>query len=148
MPPRSGEAAPRCPSAQPGMAEAQVLGVVSGSPDAPRLAFLNARLPATPDVLASTAPVEPTRVLRFAALCEESRCAHFDGARCRLAARIVAGLPPVTAALPPCAIRPTCRWHREQGRAACLRCPQIVTLNAEPDARLREVAGVPGPEPA
>ncbi len=50
-------------------------------------------------------------------------------------------LDPVVSGLPRCAIRPTCRWFREQGRAACIRCPQVVT-DARPDSGLLiEVAG-------
>lgn len=148
MPSRRPEAgALRCPSAQPGMAEPQLLGVVSGGPDEPRLAYLNAHVPATPDVLQMAEPVAPTEVFRLAARCEEKHCTHFDGAQCRLAARIVSMLPAVTETLPPCVIRPSCRWHRQEGRAACLRCPQIVTLNVDADVRLADVAGVP-PTPA
>jgi hypothetical protein len=127
------------------MAEPQVLGVVSGSAEAPRVAYLNAHVPATPEILAMAGPVEPTRVLRLAARCEETKCTHFDGARCQLAARIVAMLPEVVETLPPCAIRPTCRWYAEEGRPACLRCPQIVTLSLQADERLEQVAGMPGP---
>jgi hypothetical protein len=119
-----------CPSAQPGMQDLQVLGVVSGSGEDARLAYVNAHVPATDELLALTAPLPPAQVLRLAAKCEEKRCTHFDGTDCKLAARIVASLAPVADKLPPCAIRPTCRWHIQEGAAACFRCPQIVT-NAE-----------------
>ena len=39
-------------------------------------------------------------------------------------------------------IRRTCRWFAQEGRAACLRCPQILTTNIEADEELMEVAGV------
>jgi hypothetical protein len=68
---------------------------------------------------------------------------HFDGARCQLAARIVEMLPEVTESLPPCTIQPTCRWYRQEGRAACFRCPQVVTLNVQVDDRMKRVAGTP-----
>lgn len=132
-----------CPSAQPEMADAQVLGVVSGTADEPRIAYLNTRLPATEEVLAASAPLPPTRVFRLAARCEEHRCTHFDGEKCQLAVRIVAKLQAVTEHLPPCAIRPTCRWHEQEGRAACTRCPQIMTYNEAPDEMLADVA-LPG----
>jgi hypothetical protein len=45
--------------------------------------------------------------------------------------------------LPACTIRRECRWFRQEGRAACQRCPQIVTGNTEADDRLKEVAGMP-----
>src|SRR5262249_38837610 len=85
-----------CPSAQPGMTDARVLGVVSGEADAPRLAYLNERVPATPELLAEAAPAEPGEVFRLAARCEQSRCTHFDGGRCQLAARIVESLAVVS----------------------------------------------------
>jgi hypothetical protein len=123
------------------MADARVLGVVSGEDGAPRLAYLNERVPATPELLAEAAPAEPGEVFRLAARCEQSRCTHFDGGRCQLASRIVEGLSAVTDKLPPCIIRSTCRWYSQEGAEACYRCPQIVTLNANASATLREVAG-------
>jgi hypothetical protein len=141
MPSRNDATALRCPSAQPGMAEVQVLGVVSGSAEEPRISYLNEYVRASPELLQRAAPVAPTEVLRLAARCEERRCTHFDGERCQLAARIVAMLPEVTDALPSCIIRPACRWYAEEGRQACLRCPQVVTSNLTADAHLRKVAG-------
>ncbi|MEA2833386.1 MAG: hypothetical protein QOG66_1588, partial [Methylobacteriaceae bacterium] len=41
-----------CPSAQPGMQDLQVLGVVSGSGEDARLAYVNAHVPATDELLA------------------------------------------------------------------------------------------------
>jgi hypothetical protein len=116
-----------CPSAQPDMEGSRVLGVVGGTAEAPQLAYLNEYLDVTEEILASTAPVNPTQVFRFAARCEEKACRHFDGAKCQLATRIVQILPAVTEALPACLIRPTCRWYQQEGRAACMRCPQVVT---------------------
>jgi hypothetical protein len=63
------------------------------------------------------------------------RCTHFDGTDCRLAARIVASLAPVSEKLPPYAIRPTCRWHIH-----CYRCPQIVTNEANRSDKMAAVA--------
>jgi hypothetical protein len=130
-----------CPSAQPEMADARLLGVVSGEADEPRLAYLNERVPATAELLAEAAPAEPGEVFRLAARCEQSRCTHFDGGRCQLAARIVDGLNAVTDKLPPCIIRSTCRWYSQEGAQACYRCPQIVTFNANASATMRDVAG-------
>ena len=121
-----------CPSAQPGMEESRVLGVVSGSSEAPQLAYLNERLEVTPDLLAMAAPARPTQVFRFAARCEEKACRHFDGTHCQLATRIVQILPAVSESLPACLIRPECRWYQQEGRAACMRCPQVVTETYEP----------------
>jgi hypothetical protein len=48
-------------------------------------------------------------------------------------ARVLAEIapPPDRAGLPPCAIRPTCRWHAERGAAACAVCDQVVTDTRE-----------------
>ena len=133
----------RCPSAQPDMADARILGVLSDGGDQPRLAYLNEIVPAELDILAMAAPAAPTEVFRFSAHCEHDKCVHFDGERCQLAARIVEMLPQVTEHLPPCTIRPSCRWYQQEGRSACLRCPQIVTLNIHADTQMQLVASPP-----
>ena len=115
------------------MAGARPFGVIGGTVDEPRVAFLKAEAVADAEAYVDRAPVEATRVFRFAAACEQTRCVHFDGSRCTLAQRIVAKLPSVVETLPPCLIRSTCRWYAEQGGAACLRCPQVVTLVPEGD---------------
>jgi hypothetical protein len=51
-------------------------------------------------------------------------------------------LDPVVSGLPDCAIRPTCRWFREHGKAICLRCPQVVTDSREVTDFQRELAGI------
>jgi hypothetical protein len=140
---RRADQALMCPSAQPGMGDVQVLGVIMRDAEEPRLAYLDQAVAATPDMLAMAAPVAVSQVFRLSARCEESKCTHFDGTRCQLAVRIAAMLPEVVDALPACNIRPECRWFRQEGRAACLRCPQIVTGTYEADERLQQVAGVP-----
>jgi hypothetical protein len=100
-------------------------------------------MPVTPEVLAMAAPVAVSQVFRLSARCEEKKCTHFDGSRCQLAVRIATMLPEAVDSLPSCNIRPECRWFRQEGRAACLRCPQVVTGTYDADARLQEVAGVP-----
>jgi len=131
---------PVCPSAQPDMDDAEVLGVLEGGPDAPRLSYLVDRVRVTDELLAQTGKVSPTRVFRFAATCEEKSCSHFDGVNCRLATRIVEGLAPVVDKLPPCRIRAKCRWFGQEGAAACFRCPEVVTEIASPTASMRAVA--------
>jgi hypothetical protein len=135
----------KCPSAQPGMGDVQVLGVVSRDAAEPRLAYLDEPVAVTPEMLALAAPVAVSQVFRLSARCEEAKCTHFDGTRCQLAVRIAQLLPAVGDSLPSCSIRPECRWFRQEGRAACLRCPQIVTGNCEADERLQQVAGMPNP---
>lgn len=116
-----------CPSARPEMEGAVVFGVIGGTVEEPRLTHLAAPQPVTDEVLALSGPVAPTEVFRFAAPCAGDACAHFDGRDCRLATRIVQILPAATSSLPPCQLRPECRWWQQEGRAACLRCPQIVS---------------------
>jgi hypothetical protein len=131
-----GESLPvMCPSAQPGMTELQLIGVVTFDKGSPRVAYLNEPVPMTPELLASAAPAEPREVFRMAAHCEESRCTHFNGVKCNLATRIVQILPAVVDALPACLIRASCRWYTQEGRSACMRCPQVVTqpLYASPE---------------
>ncbi|HLI62165.1 MAG TPA: hypothetical protein VKV05_02115 [Terriglobales bacterium] len=138
--PHSGSSCLMCPSAQPEMPGSRVLGVVGGTPGATEVAYLNEHLPVTEDLLRLAGPVPPTQVFRFAAQCDERACAHFDGTNCKLATRIVNILPAVVDALPPCLIRATCRWYQQEGRAACMRCPQIVTLTYEPSEAMRLAA--------
>jgi hypothetical protein len=133
----------KCPSAQPGMTHVQVLGVISRDAEQPVLAYLDAPVEPTPEMLALAEPLPVSHVFRLSARCEESKCTHFDGTRCQLAVRIAKMLPEVVDSLPACTIRPECRWFRQEGRAACLRCPQIITGTYEADETLQQVAGVP-----
>jgi hypothetical protein len=129
------ERAPSCPSAQPDMDGARVFGVLSGTPEAPRIAYLKAEITIDPAAV-DLGGLPPTQVFRFAARCEASRCVHFNGQQCTLAARVVERLPEVVEALPACTVRPTCRWYLEQGAPACRRCPQVVTMVPSADADL------------
>ncbi|MBI2689103.1 MAG: nitrogen fixation protein [Acidobacteria bacterium] len=133
-----------CPSAQPEMRDARVLGVIGGTADAPMVAYLNEPVAASEEVLAlADGARHPADVMRFAARCEESKCCHYDGKNCNLATRIVQILPAVVEALPACLIRAECRWYLQEGRAACLRCPQVVTRNYRPDEDMVRAARVP-----
>jgi hypothetical protein len=117
-----------CPSAQPDMVGASVFGIVSGTREAPNLQYLKRDALVDEATMRSLGSLDPTRVFRFSAKCEERRCAQFADGRCSLAKRIVAQLAPVMDVAPACRIRDTCRWHAEEGVAACRRCPQIATL--------------------
>ena len=132
-----------CPSAQPGMDQCRVLGVVNRDGPAPILEYLNHYVPATPEVLAMAAPLKPTEVFRLAATCAEHKCPHYDGADCRLATRVVQIMPAVVDSLPPCIIRKNCRWYTQEGGAACKRCPEIATVTYDLSAQTREVSGLP-----
>jgi hypothetical protein len=130
-----------CPSAQPEMEDARVFGVMTGTEqDGLRVAYLNEALPVTPEILEASGPLEPPEIMRIAAPCMGNGCIHFDGANCMLATRIATMLDPVVRSLPRCAIRPTCRWFRQEGAEACFRCPQVVTNQRTPTDLQREIA--------
>ena len=130
-----------CPSALPEMPQGRVFGVVGGTATEPRLSYLDQTAPVTDEIVAMAGPVKPTEVFRLAAPCVESKCCHFDGQDCKLATRIVQILPAVSEGLPVCAIRKDCRWFQQEGRSACMRCPQVVTLNcAASDAMVQAAA--------
>lgn len=126
------DSVPLCPSAQPEMEGSVVFGVVQGTVEEPRVIHLVEPLPVTVELLALSGPVKPTEIFRFAATCAQSACVHFDGVKCGLAQRTVQHVPAVIDVLPTCRIRPSCRWWQQEGKAACLRCPGIVTENLHP----------------
>ena len=131
---------PLCPSAQPEMAGSTVFGVVGGTVEEPRVGYLDDPRPVTPELLTLCWPVKPTEVFRFAAPCAGTACQHFDGTDCRLVAKIVDRTPTVVEILPACRLRPRCRWWLQEGAAACMRCPIIVTENYQPSSDLRQAA--------
>ena len=137
----SQPAALLCPSAQPEWPGSVVIGVVGGTVDEPRVAHLEQPVPTDGALLQLTIPVTPTEVFRFAAPCVGHGCVHFAHNRCQLAQRVVVLLEEVTKDLPKCQIRPACRWWQQEGRAACKRCPQVITDNYNPSAHLVTVAG-------
>ena len=125
------------------MDHCRVLGVVQRDGPTPVVQYLNQPLPATPEVLAMSAPLKPTEVFRLTATCAEHKCPHFDGADCRLATRIVQILPAVVEALPPCIIRQECRWYSQEGGEACKRCPEITTVSYDLSPEAQDVSGLP-----
>lgn len=134
-------ASPLCPSmTHPEKEESIAFGVVGGTVDSPQLAYLREPLPVTDELLAVSGSVAPTEVFRFAAPCANSRCQHFDDYQCHLVKRIVNMLPTVVDVLPACQIRANCRWWKQEGKSACLRCPQVVTKTYHPSATQRQVA--------
>ncbi|MEQ9481499.1 nitrogen fixation protein [Coleofasciculus sp. F4-SAH-05] len=131
---------PLCPSARPEWENSTVFGVVTGKVEEPRVAYLNQRQPVTDELIALSASVTPTEVFRISAPCATKSCQHFDGTNCRLAMRVVEQLPAVVEELPPCSIRRDCRWYQQEGKVACMRCPQVVTDNYNPSEQIRQVA--------
>jgi hypothetical protein len=132
-----------CPSSQPEVAGARVIGVVEQTPSGPEVTYLEKPVTATADVLAMSAPFHPTEVFRLAAACQTHLCPHFDGANCGLATRIVEMMPGVVDQLPACKIRQECRWFRQEGAAACRRCPQISTVNYNASETMQTVVNLP-----
>lgn len=123
------------------MEGARIIGAISGSSEAPIIAFLKPGVGIDLGIASRLGQLAATQVFRFAATCEEGRCAHFDGGKCKLANRIVGQLPDVVDVLPACQIRTTCRWYQEQGPSACRKCPQILTMIPKrPDALNRAAA--------
>ena len=131
-----------CPSARPHMRGCSVIGVVTHTEVGPRIAYLDSLQPATAEVLTLASPARAETLFRFSAPCAEGGCAHFDNSACRLASRIVQTLPSVVDDMPPCKIRPECRWFTQEGKAACQRCPQIVTHTSNPSLDLITVSSV------
>lgn len=127
------------------MAGARPFGLVSGSVEEVRIAFFKKDALAHFDWRERFGSPEATQLFRFAAQCERSGCGHYDAAddQCSLGRRVATGLAPVTEALPPCLIRPSCRWHAEQGPAVCLRCPQVTTMIPPGDGPMQTIAAPP-----
>lgn len=118
-----------CPSSAPHIPGATVLGVLAEAESQPAVAYTRQPTPVTDDLLRLLGDVPANQVLRIAAPCQESSCAHFRNSQCGLIAKIVrARLPEDTALpLPRCHLRPHCRWWLQEKAAACRRCPLILT---------------------
>ena len=133
-----------CPSAPHDWAGAQIIGTVAGTLSAPLVSYLPEPRGFEPAELAAlTAPIDPTEDVRVAAPCAGERCGHYADDRCTLVERTVELLPTTVARAPSCAIRRSCRWFGEQGLAACLRCPAVVTSLPTVDPLLRKVTALP-----
>ncbi len=129
-----------CPSARAKPGDSVVFGVISGTVEKPQVAYLKQPQPVTDELIAKVSPVTPAEVFRTASPCATSSCLHFDGKDCRLAMGIVEKMSAVAEELPPCSIRRDCRWWQQEGKAACMRCPQVITDNYNPSELMREVA--------
>lgn len=140
-----GPSVVQCPSAQPTMLGAVIHGVVDAASG--KIQHLSTPEPVTPELLAMTAPLLPTQVLRISAPCQGGACGHFNGTACTLVDRIVQIMPASDSSLPYCAIRATCRWFGQRGKAACMRCDQIVTDEFVRDEQMTALT-VPAGRPA
>jgi hypothetical protein len=119
-----------------------IIGIVGGTASEPRVGYLDHPQPVTDELLALAGSVTPTEVFRFAATCQCSRCPQFSDEKCQIGARMVKFLPEAVDRLPPCTIRPNCRWWQQEGKAACLRCPVVVTDNYNPSDQMLQVADI------
>ena len=129
-----------CPSSQSEMKDSAVFGIVTGTPNQPEVTYLSESQPVTEELMDLSDSVTPTEVFRIASTCAAKGCQHFDGNNCRLVSRIVENLSEVTEELPPCSIRSNCRWWKQEGKAACMRCPQVVTTNYNSSELISQVA--------
>ena len=135
-----------CPSAPSDWPEAKIFGVVSGTSEAPRVAYLDETIAMSPEWVQRTAPVDAGEVLRITAPCAAERCQHFSKDHCQLVNRTLHYMEPVVDRPPVCAIRNACRWWNEHGKQACVRCPQVVTLMFPRDPTVI-LAATPAPKP-
>lgn len=85
--------------------------------------------PVTKEIFELAAPHHPSTLFRIAAPCVEGACKNFGDGKCQLA-RAVLRDREATDDLPPCRIRPHCVWWHQEGKPACLRCPEVVTNTA------------------
>jgi hypothetical protein len=140
MPDKQTDKTTLCPSARPEIEDSQVFGIINGTVENPHVSYLKKTLPVTEEIIALAGPVTPTEIFRTAAPCAGHGCQHFDGQNCSLAQRVVEQFSPVDETLPPCPIRRDCRWFQQEGKPACLRCPQVITDNYNASDLVRQVA--------
>jgi hypothetical protein len=122
---------PLCPSGLAEQPGAEVFAIVGAGPEG-RAGYLDHSRPVDDEVLSLAAPLSPANVFRVAVPCASAGCSHFEGGACQIAVRLTRRLEPSVSALPRCAIRPACRWWRQEGAAACRRCPEVATTPLAP----------------
>ncbi len=118
-----------CPSAQPGLNQSLILGIVDKRGDESQVTLLSRPVKVSVGTMSAFfgSTTRPTEVFRFAAPCEKGGCRNWSGSHCRVAEQLVQILPAISAGLPECSLRPMCRWFQQEGRSACERCPQVLT---------------------
>jgi len=117
-----------CPSApcEPG---AVLLGVVVAEG---QVAYARDRIVVDEEfVQIARAGRSPEKRFRFSAPCVRGACRQWTGSRCGVIDAVIEVIEPrETAPLPPCSIRPQCRWFAQSGSSACAVCPAVMTDNA------------------
>ncbi|WP_433390456.1 hypothetical protein [Micromonospora sp. KLBMP9576] len=116
-----------CPST-PAANATVFLGMIT---PAGRVAYVTPALPAEVALAQAGADTPVESRYRLAGPCVTAKCGFWTGAHCGLGERVAASFRevagPVEDDLPRCAIRRSCRWYAEQGRAACTACSHVVT---------------------
>lgn len=135
LPPAPESAAGRqtwCPSAGPERPESVVLGVQS--PESGQVVYLAEPIPAAQAAAMVPEGIDPRRILRFAAHCNQ-RCPNNSAGDCTLVERLQA--VPVRQEhahqIPRCHLRQDCQWWTQVGVEACRRCPALVTVRTAGD---------------
>jgi hypothetical protein len=119
-----------CPSSQPTVEQSLILGSIERNAlGEPYVRYLKHPVKVTDGTLAAftNAATKATEVFRFTAPCQKIDCRNWNGSACRVGQQVIKILPVVSSQLPECRLRPVCQWFDQEGKAACLRCPQVVT---------------------
>lgn len=116
-----------CPSAPHQHPEAKLLGVVLEDGGETQVAYVEKDTDVPGDFDPHSLGVDPGHALRFSAPCANSGCGQWREGGCGLGKAILEQLQPVVDVAPACTLRATCRWFAENGKASCLRCPQVTT---------------------
>jgi hypothetical protein len=119
----------RCPTIYPDHApDAQVFGIVADG----RVRYLDKLEPLSDEHRAAAHPARVEEVFRITGACYRCKV-HWDGEKCRLAARIpelLAEVDPPDAPLAPCPIRfegaGGCRHFAQEGEVICRSCPHYL----------------------
>jgi hypothetical protein len=130
-----------CPSSKPAEPGATVLGVVGGTAARPQIVYLSDPVVVTADLLGTLGESRAGEVIRVAAPCRESGCAHFRNESCSLITKIVGVADDAPSqGIPKCHLRRRCRWYQQEGLAACRQCPLILTDEVAPTEQDRWVS--------
>jgi hypothetical protein len=111
-----------CPSGRP-RTGALITGIVG--PDG-KVAYIRPALPVSAEWLERGAPTSDLETrFRFAEPCVSGACAQWGNGGCRIGKAAASVGASLMGDLPECGIRPSCRWHRQEGDAACRACPLV-----------------------
>jgi len=130
----TGDEPLNCPSA-PAAVGAKLIGIVQRNG---RVGLFGKSLTVDADFLEKARRGRaPEKRFRFASPCLQGGCKQWGEGQCGVIRRVLDALgndrtgAGEDAGLQPCALRGTCRWFAEHGRAACRACPEVVTDTQE-----------------